>query len=148
PGFSVRSAHHLFFHFPRKGKNQGVPRLRSSHLTLVLAERNHRLIPNLTMGSRFGSVLSWGLLAVLLCACNVVVAAGLDENDANRIALALEGSNVDTQKEPDPNAEGKFKVSVARDDVPQALAAMHAEELPRPKPAGVLEAMDKGALVP
>jgi type III secretion protein J len=96
------------------------------------------------MGSRFVV----GVLALFLCACNVVVAAGLDENDANRIALALEGSNVDAQKEPDPTVEGKFKVSVARDDVPQALAAMHAEELPRPKPAGVLEAMDKGALVP
>jgi type III secretion protein J len=89
-----------------------------------------------------------GVLALFLCACNVVVAAGLDEGDANKIALALEGSNVDSQKEPDPTVEGKFKVSVARDDVPQALAAMRAEELPRPKPAGVLEAMDKGALVP
>ena len=89
-----------------------------------------------------------GVLALFLCACNVVVAAGLDESDANRISLALEGSNVDAQKELDPNVEGKFKVSVSRDDVPQALAAMRAEELPRPKPAGVLEAMDKGALVP
>lgn len=86
--------------------------------------------------------------AVFLSGCTVVVAAGLDESDANKIALALETSNVDAQKEPDPGVEGKFKVSVARDDVPQALAAMRAEELPRPKPAGVLEAMDKGALVP
>lgn len=83
-----------------------------------------------------------------LAGCNVVVAAGLEEGDANRIALALEGANVDPQKEPDPQTEGRFRVSVARDDVPQALAAMRAEELPRPKPAGVLEAMDKGALVP
>lgn len=86
--------------------------------------------------------------ALFLSGCTVVVAAGVDEGDANKIALALEGSNVDSQKELDPNVEGKFKVSVARDDVPRALAAMRAEELPRPKPAGVLEAMDKGALVP
>lgn len=85
---------------------------------------------------------------LLLAACNVTVAAGLDETDANRIALALEGSNVDAQKEPDPQVEGKFRIAVSKDDVPQALAAMRAEELPRPKPSGVLDAMDKGALVP
>jgi type III secretion protein J len=92
--------------------------------------------------------LLFGALLGLTLGCNVTVAAGLEENDANRIALALEGSNVDAQKEADPNVEGKFKIAVAKDDVPQALAAMRAEELPRPRPAGVLDAMDKGSLVP
>jgi type III secretion protein J len=87
-------------------------------------------------------------LVLFAMGCNVTVAAGLDEQDANRIALVLEGSNIDAQKEPDPQTEGKFRIAVAKDDVPQALAAMRAEELPRPKPPGVLDAMDKGALVP
>src|SRR5689334_1211404 len=84
---SVRGAHHL-------RKTGGFALASFPHVTLVLAERNRRLVPNLTMGSR----LVVGLLALLSCACNVVVAAGLEENDANRIALALEGTNVDAQK--------------------------------------------------
>jgi type III secretion protein J len=88
------------------------------------------------------------VLALLLLGCNAVVAAGLDETDANQIVVALDRANVDGQKEVDPTTEGKFRVLVARDDVASALSAMRAEELPRPKPAGVLESMDKGALVP
>jgi type III secretion protein J len=85
---------------------------------------------------------------LLLLGCSVPVAAGLDETDANRIVVALDHSEIDGNKEVDPAAEGKFRVLVARDDVARALTAMRDEELPRPKPAGVLEAMDKGALVP
>jgi len=85
---------------------------------------------------------------VFLLGCNVPVAAGLDENDANRIVVALDHSDIDGDKEPDPSVEGKFRVVVARDDVARALKAMRDEELPRPKPQGVLEAMDKGSLVP
>jgi type III secretion protein J len=90
----------------------------------------------------------WGVAAVLCLACNVPVAASLDEDDANRIVLALDRSNIDSSKEIDPSAEGKIRVVVARDDVARALSAMREEELPRPRPAGVLDAMDKGALVP
>jgi len=89
------------------------------------------------------------ILVLLLCsACTVPVAAGLDENDANRIVVALDRSAIDGNKELDPSTEGKFRVTVARDDVPRALSTMRDEELPRPKPPGVLDAMDKGALVP
>lgn len=94
---------------------------------------------------RAGLLLS-GLL--LTSACTVPVAAGLDESDANRIVVALDRADIDGNKEVDPSAEGKFRVNVARDDVPRALSAMRDEELPRPKPASVLDAMDKGALVP
>jgi type III secretion protein J len=80
--------------------------------------------------------------------CSVPVAAALDESDANRIVVALDRASVDAMKEADPTTEGKFRVVVARDDAAHALAAMRDEELPRPRPAGVLDAMDKGALVP
>jgi len=85
---------------------------------------------------------------LLLLGCSVPVAAGLDETDANRIVVVLDRSEIDGNKEVDPSVDGKFRVVVARDDVARALAAMRDEELPRPKPQGVLEAMDKGALVP
>jgi len=93
------------------------------------------------------------LLALLpvvgaLVGCNVAVAGGLDESDANRIAIALDRANIEASKEGDPNVEGKFRVLTPRDDVGRALALMRDEELPRPRSAGVLDAMDKGALVP
>ncbi len=87
-------------------------------------------------------------LLAMLAGCNVPVAATLDEDDANRIVLALDRANIDSSKEVDPTTEGKVRVVVARDDVARALAAMRDEELPRPRPLGVLDSMDKGALVP
>ena len=92
-------------------------------------------------------------LLVLACvltlvACSVPVASGLDESDANRIVLALDRANVDATKESDPNVEGKFRVTVVRDEAGRALTLMRDEELPRPRSPGVLDAMDKGALVP
>src|SRR5258706_1015305 len=102
------------------------------------------------MSARFLSPVAPMLLFLLLAlaACSVPVAAGLDESDANRIVVALDKASNDSAKEGDPGAEGKFRVVVARDDAAHALGAMRDEELPRPRPAGVLEAMDKGALVP
>jgi type III secretion protein J len=88
------------------------------------------------------------VVAMLCLGCSVPVAASLDEDDANRIVLALDRANIDSTKEVDPVAEGKVRVTVARDDVARALSAMRDEELPRPRPLGVLDSMDKGALVP
>jgi type III secretion protein J len=90
----------------------------------------------------------WVLGAAFVLGCNVPVAANLDEDDANRIVLALDHASIDATKEVDPTSEGKVRVVVARDDVARALSAMRDEELPRPKPQGVLDSMDKGALVP
>ena len=85
---------------------------------------------------------------VFALGCSVPVANNLDEDDANRIVLALDRANIDSSKEIDPQTEGKERVIVARDDVARALAAMREDELPRPSPKGVLDSMDKGALVP
>ena len=88
------------------------------------------------------------VLATLLVACSAPVATGLDEPEANRIVVVLDRASVDATKEADPAGEGKFRVLVARDDVARALGAMKDEELPRPKPPSVLDAIGKGALVP
>jgi type III secretion protein J len=87
-------------------------------------------------------------LGLLLSACGVPVAGGLDEADANRIVLALDHAAVDATKEADPAVEGKFRVMVTRDDTARALRAMRSEELPRPHTAGVMDTLDKGVLVP
>lgn len=92
--------------------------------------------------------LAFALVALAMAGCSVPVAAALDEGDANRVVVALDQSGIDAAKEADPTAEGKFRVNVARDDVGRALAAMREEELPRARPRGVLDAADRGQLVP
>ena len=94
------------------------------------------------------------VLAALLLAsfgalgCAVPVAAALDEPDANRVVVALDQAGIAAEKEADPQAEGKFKVMVPRDDAARALVTMRDEELPRAKPRGLLDAADRGQLVP
>jgi type III secretion protein J len=92
--------------------------------------------------------LSLALFALALSACAVPVAGALDDNEANRVVVALDRASVDAMKEPDPASEGRWRVLVARDDVARALSTMRDEELPRAAPAGVLEAVGKGSLVP
>jgi type III secretion protein J len=86
--------------------------------------------------------------AALLAACGVPVAGGLDDAEANRIFVALDRANVDAVKEQDPAGEGRWRVTVARDDLPRALAVMREEDLPRRDPLGVSDAVGKGSLVP
>ena len=94
--------------------------------------------------------LALALLCVpaLLGGCSVPVAAALDDEQANRVVVALDRASVDATKEADPSAEGRWRVSVTRDDVPRALTVMRDEELPRSPSPGVLDAVGKGSLVP
>jgi type III secretion protein J len=94
-------------------------------------------------------LLPLGVYALLLLAgCSVPVAAALDEGDANKVVVALDQAGIDAAKEADPTSEGKFRVNVARDDVGRALSTMRDEELPRPRARGLLDAADRGQLVP
>jgi type III secretion protein J len=89
------------------------------------------------------------LLALLaLAACMVPVAGGLDEGEANRIVTALDRAGIEATKEGDPAVEGKFRVTVVKDDAERAIQTMQSEDLPRPRALGVLDVVDKGALVP
>jgi type III secretion protein J len=87
-------------------------------------------------------------LSVVVVGCAVPVASGLDEGDANRIVVTLDHASIEAIKEADPVVEGKFRVTVTRDDASRALVAMRSEDLPRPHTTGVLDALDKSALVP
>ena len=103
-------------------------------------------------GLRAGTrqVRHWCAVAVgaLVAACSVPVARGLDEQDANRVATALGQQGVAAVKETDPQAEGRWLVSVAPDDAPAATAVLVSENLPPRQSPGVLEAMGEEALVP
>jgi len=88
------------------------------------------------------------VVTLALVGCSVPVAGALDETQANRIVVALDRAGVAAEKESDPAAEGRFRVSVERDEAPRAIAALREEELPAPAPPGLLDAMGKGALIP
>ncbi|MBX3186961.1 MAG: hypothetical protein KF819_08100 [Labilithrix sp.] len=88
------------------------------------------------------------VLSLLATGCAVPVAAGLEETDANRVVVALDHAGIDAAKEADPAAEARFRVMVPRDDAARALSAMADEQLPRPKARGLLDAADRGQLVP
>lgn len=88
------------------------------------------------------------VLGLLALGCSVPVAAALDETDANRVVVALEESGVSASKEPDPDAEGRWRVSVGREEASAAVAVMSRENLPPPNAPGVLDALGKGSIVP
>lgn len=83
-----------------------------------------------------------------LTACSVPIAGGLDESQANRAVVSLEDNGVAAQKEPDPDAEGLWRITVGRDDSSAAVAVLDRENLPSSSGPGVLEALGKGSLVP
>jgi type III secretion protein J len=91
---------------------------------------------------------AWLLSFAVLAGCTVPVAGGLDEGQANRVVVALDHAAVGGEKEPDPAVEGRFRVVVARDDAPRAIAALQDEDLPAPPMPGLLDSMGKGQLVP
>ena len=98
--------------------------------------------------ARFVAFALLGLAAFWLAGCAVPVAAGLEETDANRVVVALDQAGIDASKEADPTVEGRYRVTVPRDDAARALATMSDEQLPRARSRGLLDAADRGQLVP
>jgi type III secretion protein J len=97
--------------------------------------------------SRLASaVLTASLLIVSGCAVPIVGA--MEDREATQVVVALEHGGIAGSKEEDPTVEGKFRVSVAKDDAAEALSILREEELPRAHPKGVLESMGQGSLVP
>jgi type III secretion protein J len=94
-------------------------------------------------------LLAWSPIACWVAfGCSVPVAANLDETDCNRVVVALEQRGVAAQKERDPDTEGRWRVTVTRDDASAAIGVLGAESLPPPNSPGVLETVGTGALVP
>ncbi|HKO47518.1 MAG TPA: hypothetical protein VJV79_07340 [Polyangiaceae bacterium] len=86
--------------------------------------------------------------ALLLTGCNVPIAIGLDENDANHAVVALEKSGVAADKERDPDSEGRWRISVARDDASTAAGILTSESLPPAASPGLLETLGHSSIVP
>ena len=65
------------------------------------------------------------LAAVLMCAaCAVPVATGLENQEADRVVVALDHAGVDGVKEVDPTSEGRWRVNVPRDEVARSLIVL------------------------
>jgi type III secretion protein J len=93
--------------------------------------------------------LLWVSVAALwLSGCTVPIAVGLDESDANHAIVALERSGVAAEKDRDPETEGRWRISVARDDASSAAGVLSAESLPPPASPGLLETLGQGSIVP
>jgi len=92
--------------------------------------------------------LAWLCTSALLVGCSVPIAAGLDESDANHAVVALEKSGVAADKDRDPETEGHWRISVARDDASSAAAILSAESLPPAASPGLLETLGQGSIVP
>ena len=90
----------------------------------------------------------WFLCAAALSGCNVPIAVGLDENDANHAVVALEKSGVAADKDRDPENEGRWRISVARDDASSAAGVLSSESLPPAASPGLLETLGQGSIVP
>src|SRR4051794_14377138 len=90
----------------------------------------------------------WVVPLGVLVGCTRPVAGGLDEDQANRIVVALESAGIGGEKEPDPATEGHFRVLVQREDGARAVATLREDELPAFNRPGLLESMGKGSLVP
>ncbi|HEX7662936.1 MAG TPA: hypothetical protein VF407_00420 [Polyangiaceae bacterium] len=86
--------------------------------------------------------------ALLLAGCMSPVAGHLDEAQADKVALALDQAGIAAQREASEGNDGTFEVTVARADATRALAVLASEELPRPSPPTMLDALGKGQLVP
>jgi type III secretion protein J len=94
-----------------------------------------------------GQLGLWAV-AVWLGGCAVPIAANLEESDANRVVVALEESGIAADKDADPAAEGRWRVTVARDDASGAAAVLGQENLPGPASPGVLDTLGESSLVP
>ncbi len=90
------------------------------------------------------------LLAALLGAvgCTSAVASDLAETEANRAVVALEGHGVSAEKERDPETEGRFRVTVGRDEAAAAASVLSQESVPSHENPGILQSLGAGSMVP
>lgn len=80
--------------------------------------------------------------------CTVPVAQDLDEVDANRLVAALEQGGLESHKEPAADSNGRWTVTVSRQQASQAVALLAQENLPPTHSPGILDAMGSNSLVP
>jgi len=89
-------------------------------------------------------------VAVLAAGCQTTIAAGLAEEQANRVVVALDAEGISAAKDRSGGRtdESGFDVAVANDDVARALAVLEAADLPRQDEPGLSDVFGEASLVP
>jgi len=80
--------------------------------------------------------------------CTTAVASDLPESQANRAVVALESHGVSAEKERDPETEGRFRVTVGRDEAAAAASVLSQESVPGRENPGILQSLGTGSMVP
>jgi type III secretion protein J len=88
------------------------------------------------------------LLAAALGGCTTAVASDLPESEANRAVVALEVHGVSAEKERDPETEGRFRVTVGRDEAAAAAGVLSQEAVPARQNPGILQSLGGNSMVP
>jgi type III secretion protein J len=96
-----------------------------------------------------GGLGSWiSALCLASVGCTTPVASNLPENEANRAMVALEKHGVSADKERDPETEGRFRVTVGRDEAAAAASVLSQEAVPSHENPGILQSLGQGSMVP
>jgi type III secretion protein J len=90
----------------------------------------------------------FALSVLLAVACSAPVASNLPEAEANRAVVALEQHGLSAEKERDPDAEGRYRVSVGRDEAAAAAGVLAQEAVPSRDNPGILQSLGSGSMVP
>jgi type III secretion protein J len=93
-----------------------------------------------------GALLLTAALSAL--GCTTAVASDLPESEANRAMVALETHGVSAEKERDPESEGRFRVTVGRDEAAAAASVLSQESVPGRENPGILQSLGSGSMVP
>ncbi|MCC7538370.1 MAG: secretion protein [Deltaproteobacteria bacterium] len=91
------------------------------------------------------SAVSW---ALSLAACDVTLATGLAESEANQVVVALDREGIGAEKREAEGGDEGFAVHVSPDDVAPALAVLRASGLPRAPEPGLAQMFTGQGLVP
>jgi type III secretion protein J len=98
-------------------------------------------------GTKLTLALTWAG-ALLALGCDAPVASNLPETEANRAVVALEQHGLSAEKERDPEAEGRFRVKVGKDEAAAAAGVLAQEAVPGRENPGILQSLGSGSMVP
>jgi type III secretion protein J len=82
--------------------------------------------------------------------CDQAIQVDLRESQANRVLVALhdEGIGASKEREDARGDEARFRITVPRGEVPDALSVLRAADLPRSSEPGLNEVFGEASLVP
>ena len=97
---------------------------------------------------RLGNSLPILGLWLACVSCTAPVAHDLEDGTANKMALALHRAGTLSSKDPDPDNQGKWVLTVAKSEVSRALEVLAHEGLPEPRRLGLSEFSEQSSLLP